>query len=862
MKKIKKSIFIILGLTFLLSYPNFWYLRAQNQTPEKTAGEPDFWLLEGQVLDAQTRQAIAFANLYAGQGQGAVSDVNGFFSLKIKKQTPFQPQNLRISFIGYQTQNLLLDSVWFAAQALQNPKAGAQIGQKKKEQPTLIFYLVADTELLSEVLITDKKDPAYAIIEQVLKHKKRHNPYQNQAFSCEIYHKFSLLPIFPTTAKGDTTFKKNPFLDSMYLGLMESVSAYHYRKPDWIAEEILANRLSGFKEPRLAVLATQLQPFAFYEETFEILEKTYVSPIAEGTFNRYEFELQDTLFRPQDSLFLIRYAPMPNRNFNGLTGVLYVSSRGYALENVLAEPLASENNLIHFKWQQKYQLLTHYDTLRRNSFEKDSIIKTEKWFPEQLNISLQFKSYPSPDVQLRMEGKSFVQNVRFSNPQKIKSELLGFSFVKTPLSYTKDSLFWNRYRNIPLDERELRTYAVVDSIGEKLPLDLAMNLLGGLAVNRLPMGKLDILPHYLLGYSNDYEGFRLGLGAQSRFSRFFFLGGAAGYGFKDKAFKYRVWATAKFSNRAHLTLSYKNDVEESANRNWDNLWAMADPVLDFRRFRAFRFDAHRQWGALLSLRPQRYLKIELTGRESELRPQYAYAFASEEGAVLDSSRFKIRELGLQIRFAYKERLTEQFGKIVSLGTDAPVVWLTVQREILYQNYWKLQFDFEKTWKWKMWGETDLSLQVGKIWSEKSLPYPLLFDGGGIKNAIFYGLNPKKCFYTMPLYAFAAEQYAHIFLQHHFKELLLKTRYFAPQISVVHHLGWGLLSNREAHKHLQVQGYEKGYAEAGVQLRNLFKVNYRIYKIGFGLGGYYRYDSGKSSLWRNNAAFNLLVGLSW
>lgn len=60
---------------------------------------------------------------------------------------------------------------------------------------------------------------------------------------------------------------------------MESISERKFLSPNLSEETVLATKVSGFSDPFLTLLMTQIQSFAFYNDLITISDKNYVNPI-------------------------------------------------------------------------------------------------------------------------------------------------------------------------------------------------------------------------------------------------------------------------------------------------------------------------------------------------------------------------------------------------------------------------------------------------------------------------------------------------------------------------------------------------------------------------------------------------------
>ena len=180
--------------------------------------------------------------------------------------------------------------------------------------------------------------------------------------------------------------------DLQHLSIMESVTERQFMRPNRNYEKVIHNRVAGFKEPSFVALVNDVQPFSFYNNHFKIADKLFLNPISPGSTKKYFFNMEDTLYQQSDTVFIISFHPRKNKNFEGMEGVLYINSRQYAIQNVIASP--HDKSFFNMKIEQKYKL-----------------INNQQWFPEQLNFEMEAAKYPSPFLRLLVEGRSYIYEV-------------------------------------------------------------------------------------------------------------------------------------------------------------------------------------------------------------------------------------------------------------------------------------------------------------------------------------------------------------------------------------------------------------------------------------------------------------------
>jgi len=739
--------------------------------------------IEGRVIDSQTRQPLAFAHLIInGENGGVMTDIDGAFTIN---QT--NVHFLRCSYVGYKTIDYTIKS-----------------HQKKQ-----VIALDVDENELKILELVAKENPAHRIIREVIKNKKRHNPEFLEAFSYQCYNKIIYDFEFGNSEHADTMMlEKDSVLQGGYMLMSESITNRKYKSPDYTEETILATRFSGFKNPSFTSLATDLQPFSFYKDIIPFLDAHYLNPISSGSLRKYHFYIRETILNIADTTFIIEYYPKKGRNIEGLKGLLYINSDGYALENVIAEPY--EPGKVNLKIQQKYNKLN-----------------SGQWFPKQLNFVLRFKEYPSKDMQISVNGKSYISHINLDVNYKPKD--FSIDQVKmSPVATKQNADFWKKNRSIALNDKEKKTYQVIDSLGEKYNIDTYMKLTENLASGKVKFNyyEFDIADALSV---NLHEGFRLGLGLYTgdSISETIKFGGYFAYGFTDKKAKHGLSLAIKLNeeNESELKFKYKNDVQEFGTFHNRNL---GRNILSQRQLIISEMNHLKHYGLTWNKRSLKYLQSELSIAQNEFTPQYTYLYKNEYLNPLNVTSF-----GVNLRFAFKEKYIQTLYKRVSMGTKYPVLsanFKTANTERFNSDYTftSIKLKAEYNTFWKNIGKVYLTLEVGKIFNE--LPAPLLFSGEGSFDDRLKLFTPQV-FQTAKPYEFLSDKFAHLFIRHNFGSLLFKTEKFKPEFSLVHNMGWSGLNNSETHEFKEAKNdMSKGFIESGLIIDNIIRVNY--VNVGF------------------------------
>lgn len=801
--------------------------------------------ISGIVVDSITAEPLPFVHIMAAGGTyaGSISDIDGKFKITIDRAC----EELVFSFVGYK-------SLHFSLKGLTK-----STDLKIALSPAAINF--------EELVILAGENPAYRIIRHTTANRKQHNPERLKAFRYQSYNK-ALLFNEQNKPKETLSFETNDEIladslaasDSLpknklpfYFFMMESVTERNFIFPDKDQETVLGTRVSGFQHPSFAPLTTAMQPFSFYQDLIFILDKEYINPISPGSINRYEFRLEDTLFSKRgehtetDSIFVISFFPRKGKNFDALKGILYINSHGYAVQYVLAEP--ANKGLMDLKFEQKYEWVA--DT---------------QWFPVQLNFELKLNPYN--EGWFTLQGKSYLNNIEV-RPQDLRKRDIGLNSVDMLKDASKrPEDFWEKYRNQPLTEKELNTYRLIDSLGKAFNMDGLLSFSQELPNGMLPIGPLSVDISKLMNY-NPFEKFRLGLGLYTgtKISKRIIFGGYFGYGFGDKRWKYGGDFIAHIAPKKDFSLEliYRNEVAEPAPL-FDRtglLSTFVTPNETFaRRYVLTRMDYQQRLELGLHFRLFRYMQIHPFINATEISPGYDYYFLNNDGVNVD--RFRLVQVGAQIRWTYKEKYADFNGRRTKVESRWPALYLSYIQGLKLPTwgnieYKKLTVGLEANFFIKGLGRTQLDIQSG--WIDRAVPFSLLFNGRGSRNG-YFGLFNRSTFQTMDLTEFYSDRFVYGFLVHNFGPLPFKSKKFRPEPKIIQGVGFGTLSAPSRHRLVDFKTMEKGYFESGIMFDNLLKMNMsNMAYLGLGVGAFYRYGAYHLPKGIDNWAFKIGLSLS-
>ena len=621
---------------------------------------------------------------------------------------------------------------------------------------------------------------------------------------------------------------------------MESVSK-RYFKNGKSYEKVLGSRVSGLQDPFFVLLATQFQSFSFYDPFFSLLDKNYVNPISPGSTKKYFFLIQDTIYQGNDSIYIISFRPYKGKNFDGLKGLIYISSDGYAVQNVIAEPMKQAGD-IEIKIQQQYKK-----------------IGGQAWFPTQLNTSLVFNTVEINHMPMIGFATTYLDSIQI-NPvveNKVFRKNIAVEVAKTANKKTDN--YWDKFRTDTLSFRDRNTYHFMDSLGKAEHFDRKIMALRILTKGGIPVGPFTLPLKHFIGF-NSYEKFRFGLGVETneKLSPYFTIGGYGAWATGDKKRKYGSYLqiTPKPNTDFKIRIEYKNDLEESAGGESFGSAGIFNPEV-YRSLLVDRMNWSEDYKSEIQFRALKHFVWKIGNNYSNkfVVDDYMFSLKSEGNVSVYGSDFTTSEVFAGFRFAFREKIIRNRYQQVVLGTKYPVLYFKYSRGMTRLggdfDYNRIDFQIDKSFVIRYFGKSSFRLKGGII--DNPLPWYLLYNGHG-SYLKFYIFSPNS-FSTMRVNEFLSDRFVSFFWQHNFGHLIFNSKYFSPDIVLENNIGWGSLSEPDRHKNLDFNTMEKGYFETGLLLNGILKSN--VSRVG--LGVFYRYGPYALPSFEQNIAYKLTVG---
>ncbi|GIV35933.1 MAG: membrane protein [Cyclobacteriaceae bacterium] len=725
-------------------------------------------VIRGKVTDAASGDPLPFVNIvFKGTSIGTTTDFDGNYQIT----TNHPADSLLASYIGY--------------------KPRTKYVQKGQEQ-IIHFQLEEEITRLRDIVIVAGENPAFPIMRKVIKNKERNDKRSLSAYEYDTYSKIEIdIDNMTEKFRNKKIIQKiSRVLDSVAViagedgkpvlpvFISESISRFYYRShPDMKLENIKETKISGlgFEDGSLTsqLIGPTFQEYNFYKNWLTILEKDFVSPIADGWRLYYEYDLMDSVYVGDHYCYRIDFYPK-NPQALAFTGTMWITKNEYALRQIEAT-IGKQANL--------------------NFIEKIKI--QQELLPTEAGPWLPVKNRVLVDVgEVRDDWAGMLAKFYTSNKNIVINQ------PREPRFYEKQILLeegymlnrdndehWNQLRHEPLTETEKTVYRMIDTLTNipvvRTYVDIAKVIINGYK----KVGKVDIGPYLRLLAWNDIEGLRLQSGFKTNylFSRKWEFGAQIGYGFDDQRLKYTVHAMHIIDRKRWTvaSLRYRHDlwrvgIDDEALAD-SYLFLAASRWGIFRRgyyFDELRFNLQRE---LLTGVSQR-----IAFRFNTFNPVFDFGYYTNPGDLTSlQNSFRRAEVVFESRIARDELFLQYDNERVSLGPQKwPIITLRYSKGlkgVLGSDFSYDKFRISVLKKLPMGPLGYAHLSVTGEYTDDVLPYPLLS----------WHLGNETPFYTDFLYnllnfgEFFSDRFVSLQYRHHFEGFLLNS------IPLMRRLHWRL-----------------------------------------------------------------------
>jgi len=651
-----------------------------------------------------------------------------------------------------------------------------------------------------------------------------------------------------------TQYKFKQFIARQHFFETEKISHFQFdgshRK-----ETVIATKMSGFREPIYEVLGFNLQSFSMYEDSYELLETKYNSPISNTALEDYNYRLIDSFRIEGRKVYEITFSHKRKQKA-GLHGTLWIDAQSYAIAraDMRVEGVININGFHDFTYLKDEQVWfpsnRKFRITKGTNDEDIRIPGTVIEFDPANALNPRRRRQTSDFTYLLSE--SDYMDFEWNKPVKIRKKSVAIEVREDALD--KPDSFWRDYKKDTVDVREKPTYRALDSIVAKEKIDKKLRFGRKIINGYIPFGPIDLDLRYLLSFNN-YEGFRLGLGGitNDRFSDKYRIEGYSAYGTKDGTFKYSFGAAArigKFSN-SWVGFSYTDDVREIASTSFSidkRVFKLYDP----RPINVSTFYGYATQRVYIETKiiPKTESIWQIT--QSHIDPKFNYIFLANDRAY---SNYNMATAMVSLQWnPFSDYMQTPAGKMETQKRFPKFTFQYTRSlpDFLGNDFSFGKFDFRTEYEKKYFDGQKTAILVEAGYANGDVPLTHLYNTSPnnlTKDGLFerITLAGKNSFETMYFNEFFSSQYIMLQVKHTLKRMTF-SRKIKPSVVLVTRMAWGDMENPDAHIGINYKTLNEGYFESGVECNQIFKF--------FGLSGFYRYGPNGLPKFTDNISLKL------
>ncbi len=785
------------------------------------------YMLTGVVKDTVTMEGIAGVNIWVpSQRTGTITNKNGEYTLVL----PQPIDSVVFSCVGYNTQYMSVPA----------------------RQKRLYVFMSESVIQLRNFDFAAGENPALGILREVHKHMNSHNPSKYSSYRCKIYTKsfFSsdivndsltragLLDTLHRVSEQD--LKLYAMLSKQHLFIMESVKERNYKQKDKVYEKILASKISGFKDPIFHVLTSEMQSFSCYDASFDVLTTPFENPLCDEHFKHYVFSLKETQYVNGDTLYVIDFKPIDNKQFRGVQGTVHINAADRAVQYIMLSPMY-DGNMVNIILEQYYH-------------KADSV-----WFPLQSKAKIVFNTAMVSVYPLVGYINTEYSDVEIGLPLKNSLFVGGELYVDTQNKRERNTeSLLTQYRADSVSEKDLNTYMMWDTLSSELKLDKYLYVVESLTSGRLPVWCFDIEIPRIVSL-NKHEACRVGIGLRTndRLLKWMSIGGFFGYGFRDEEAKgggdidFKI--NRKWNSSIYVGVAY--DLQE-AGTGYESQFVhhFSYALRGLNKIPSTYYDNTLKYEIGASSLITNQVQLTIGASYQQNKACYRYNF-SPVSSNADRYAYNMANIYVRMRISFVRRVYESDLFTLTERNNYPIVELAYQHGFkhvfgsgfAYNQYAvKVQQDINIPYI----GTFSYMVRGGYI--DRPLPLSALYAVHG--NYMAFGLYDKTEFSTMKANEFLSDKFVSLHLSHMFNRLI-QTRYCLLQPELLFNMAFGGLQHPEYHEYMEFKTMEKGYYELGAMVHKLLCVGF----VGVGVGVYWRL--GHYSLPRVSDNFSIRMSIT-
>jgi hypothetical protein len=768
--------------------------------------------IEGYVRELGTNESIPFAHVFLkGLQIGTTTDTTGYYKLQFELKGR-KADSVTFTFLGYLTERATFTP---------------NVSQK------LDVYLKPQFTSLGAVTFKAEENPAWPLLERVIKQKEKNNPEAKESYSCEEYSKirfdlnnftekikenFLVRPFEFLWDDVDSTADGIPFLPVLLVE--KSIEHYFQNSPKRQRDVVTGINTTGLRGTQIMrfVEDLYLNPNV-YDDFVIILDKSFPSPITRNFKLFYDHYLMDSSEVDGRKTYRLMFEPKHKREL-AFTGEMLIDAQTLALRKIEVRfDIMANVNFIRSYWvSQRYEP-----------------VAGDHWMLAETQVLGDFTVIENNAEMTGFFGRKSSVYRDYQVNTKIPSTVFKGSevVVEADSAQLRDQLYWQSKRNTELTEQETGIYDMVKKIEKDPAFILRKNLILAFVTGYVPIKTFDIGSFYSFYSYNVIEHSRVKLGFRTgkKFDSPLRFSGYGAYGFYDEKWKYGGAVDWNLSYRKknpnRIGVSYKNDIEQ-LGRSFNQL--EIDHVLtSFVQIGAVTsrnyitdanafFESNVTTGLLA--------KVNYFNQTAQ-RTQNEYFGTVENGVSIPTEKFSVQGFNFLLKFSYQNKGIKgqyysdddtklTYRKYPDLAFEVRRADKRLGSDL---DFTKVNFQMKQNVRMRALGYWQYYIDVGKTFG--AVPYPYLNIPFG--NQLVF--QDDYAFNLMNFLEYVSDEYATVYVQHHLGGLLL------DRIPLINKLKWRTFTFARAYWGTLS---EKNNQSAYLFPENLRAINNSYYEVGFGI----------------------------
>lgn len=768
--------------------------------------------VSGTIWDANNGQRMPFVKVQFKDSKiGVLSDTLGYFSI----ETYYATDSLVFSFPGYLTQVVKVN--------------------KDEIQEYTIRMSNKINEFDEVKILPPDEFPSTTLHKKVIAHKDINNKEKLLSYEYELYNKIQLdLNNFGDKSIDQSIIKRldlvMDYLDSNDKGknflpviLSESISNFYFKNnPKKRKEVVTATRISGIENIQLEqFLGDMYLDINVYDNTINLFNKSFVSPVSSFARSYYRFYLEDSTFIDNQWCYKLKFVPKRSGDAT-FNGEMWIHDTTYAVKQISAS--ISENANINYV--QNLYFEHHFQQVEK-----------EVWMLTKEKMIVDFKLTEKSNLH-GIYGRKLSTRENFKintdHPNEFYQSDNTVEFADSAKSRSPE--YWKEHRHEQLNIQEQGIDEMIDSLNHEPFFKTLKNLTYFASTGYYPIGKIEIGSAFNLISVNPVEDLRLALSLRTsnNFSKRLELGGRVAYGFGDSTFKYRGSLRYNISpkKRGMLTGYYLYDIEQIGQSPTAAAIGSTFGTL-FRTGPLDKLTMVQKAGINLEkdIRKDLILYGGFEWKEYSPIGVTEYIKLNPSTNSFDTlNKITSTEFIARIRWAKNEEFISGVFDRKSVGSKYPI--LSLQgifgvKGLLNgdYNYQKIEFTMEHSRQIGVLGRIRYGVNAGYVFGKTAYPFLKVHEG----NQSYWLLT--TAFNKLNYFEFISDQYIGGFVENHWEGILF------DRLPLIKKLKWRLVTtgritygsiSERSTTEMVLPSFTKQfgkipYAELGVGIENIFKV---------------------------------------